>query len=96
MKNHTPTKEYKPIQIGEPIRVSGWALVHADTKVTVISGEKVYTKHNGPAIHAGNGTPPQAKRDGGTVWCPMWDKEFVARRFGLRWVKLDSEGEPLY
>ena len=91
-------KQYKNIEIGERIRVSGWALVHRSTHEPVRSGERVYTvkEYHGASILVTNGTPPQAKRESGVVWCPMWGKEFNVRKYGLKWVKLNGEGEPIF
>lgn len=90
-------KQYKNIEAGERICVSGWVLVHRETGEPVRSGERVHTvkAYSGGAITIANGTPPQAPRDSGVVWCNLQGKEFGLRKYGLRWVKLDSEGNPL-
>ena len=90
-------KVYKNIESGERIRVSGWALVHRLTGEPVRSGQRVHTVkgYYGGAITITNGTPPQASREAGVVWCNLQGKEFNVRKYGLRWVKLDSEGNPL-
>lgn len=89
---------YKDIEAGKPIRVSGWGLYHVDSRAPVLSGDCVYnnTSAQHHSIIVTNGKPPQASRDRGLVWCPRWYKEFKPRPYGLKWVKLDSEGEPLF
>ena len=86
----------KTVEVGKPIRISGWALVHVDTREGVISGEAVYPLFKNTGIHPTGGVVPESNRDAGTVWCPMRGEEYGVRQFGLRWVKLDSEGEYLF
>lgn len=89
---------YQDLDTGERVCVSGWGLYHKDTREPVRSGEFVQSTLSikDPSISITSGRPPQAPRDRGVVWCPRWHKEFKPQRYGLKWVKLGSEGEPLF
>lgn len=91
-------KQYKDIDKGKRIHVSGWALISTHTGEPVLSGQRVYTLDTGKngVATVTNGTPPFSADDEGCIWCGALRDELKPRRFGLRWVKLDSEGEPLY
>jgi hypothetical protein len=89
---------YKDIEAGKPIRVSGWGLYHAFNGQPVLSGDCVYTleKDKPAAAIVTSGTPPLSGKDEGYIWCRVLRDELTPRSYGLKWVKLDSEGEPLF
>ena len=89
---------YKDIEVGKPIRVSGWALYCVGTSSPVLSGDRVYTleKDKPAAAHVTSGTPPLSGEDEGYIWCRVLRDELAPRPYGLKWVKLDSDGEPLF
>jgi hypothetical protein len=90
-------KTYKNIESGERIHVSGWALVHRLTSEPVLSGQSVYSADalkNGHAVVT-SGAPPAEDMPDGAIWCALLKDVMNPHRFGLRWVKLDSEGNPL-
>ncbi len=90
-------RTYKPIEAGEPIRVGGWLLVHRLTSEPVLSGQSVYAADalkNGHAVVT-SGAPPAEDMPDGALWCALLKDVMNPQRFGLRWVKLDSEGNPL-
>ena len=90
-------RTYKPIEAGEPIRVGGWLLVKRLTNEPVLSGQSVYSVDalkNGHAVVT-SGAPPAEDMPAGALWCALLKDAMTPQRFGLRWVKLDSEGNPL-
>lgn len=90
-------RAYKVIEPNKPIRMSGWALVKRSTLEQVFAGQNVYSADalkNGHAVVVG-GAPPTEDAPDGVLWCALLRDVMPAPRFGLQWVKLDSEGNPV-
>ena len=63
------------------ITVDNWVLVHADTGVPVVEGEKIED------FTVKGGRPPHKPSSTGRVWIEEYSQEYFPTVFNLKWIE---------